>query len=222
MRSLIARPYLPLVAAVIALPIVVAPAALASTGVNATSSVTPSCSGWSPASPSECGASPAAAPADSSPASSASTGSNTLSPAWVNGAGCAGYYTGSGEMHCRDTAISIYNAQIVIRTGFWNGTNGFGWSKADYYHNLAMQPMIDTIRLATPTGSQSSRDYEVYHYNADGYVDQVVVLVSDNVATSFQGVSTGDGHSVGVITGYCESGSLTIETECPAWVDSTL
>jgi hypothetical protein len=146
----------------------------------------------------------------------------TVSPAWRNGAGCSGFYTDGGEMHCRDTADTIHKYRVAIRVGFWTGETGFGWSKAYYYHNLEMQPMIDTIRLAIPKGSASSRNYEVYHYNADGYVDQRVVVVADIVETSFQGESTKDGHPVGVITGYCESGSGAFETECPEWVDTTL
>jgi hypothetical protein len=47
-------------------------------------------------------------------------------------------------------------------------------------------------------------------------------VVADNVDTSFQGVHTGDSHSVGEITGYCENGGGTIENQCPDWVNQTL
>lgn len=71
----------------------------------------------------------------------------------------------------------------------------------------------------TPTGSNSSRNYEVYHNNPDGYVDQEVVVVADIQDNSFQGVSTIDLKAVGVITGYCNTGSGAIEPGCPDWVD---
>lgn len=197
---------------VMILPMIASPAASAATGRRAASSATTGCAGWSSAPPAQCHAGSAATP----------TTPVSVSPAWANGAGCSGYYTGSGEMNCRDTAYTINSFRVVIRQGFWTGSNGFGWSKAYYYHNLWMQPMIDTIRQAIPTGSNSSRNYVVYHYNPDGYVDQRVVVVADIVDAYFQGVYTNDGHSVGVITGYCESGSGAYETVCPDWVDSTL
>jgi hypothetical protein len=129
-------------------------------------------------------------------------------------------------MVCRDTSITVNSFRVAIRHGYWNpdlSPPGFGWSKAYYYHNLWMQPMIDTIRMAAnPYGSNSSRDYEVYHYNPDGYLDQRVIVVADIVDIYFDGHYTQDGHAVGVLTGYCESGNGTFETVCPDWVDSTL
>jgi hypothetical protein len=154
--------------------------------------------------------------------------SGTLSASWVGGAGCNDYYTGSDHpwMVCRDTSITVNNFRVAIRHGYWNpdlSPPGFGWAKAYYYHNLWMQPMIDTIRMAAnPYGSNSSRDYEVYHYNPDGYLDQRVIVVADITDVYFDGHYTQDGHAVGVLTGYCESGNGTFESECPDWVDSTL
>ncbi len=152
------------------------------------------------------------------------TSSATASPAWANGNGCGGYYMGTNpyDMHCRDTSTTVHGFRVAIRQGFWNGSNGFGWSKAYYYHNLYMQPIIDTIRMAAnPTGSYSSRNYEIYHYY-NGTLDQEVVVVADIVDTYFQGTYTQDGHSVGVITGFCNNGSGGKEPACPDWVDSSL
>jgi hypothetical protein len=126
------------------------------------------------------------------------------------------------EMRCRDTATTVHGFRVAIRQGYWNGFTGFGWSKAYYYHNLEMQPIIDTIRMAAnPTGSPSSRNYEVYHYD-NGILDQEVVVVADIVDPYFQGIYTQDGHSVGVITAYCKDGSGDEEPLCPDWVDSSL
>jgi hypothetical protein len=126
------------------------------------------------------------------------------------------------EMRCRDTATPVHGFRVAIRQGYWNGITGFGWSKAYYYHNLAMQPIIDTIRMAAnPTGSLSSRNYEVYHYD-NGTLDQEVVVVADVVDPYFKGTCTQDGHAVGVITGYCNNGSGVKEPRCPDWVNSSL
>ncbi|MGC9156278.1 MAG: hypothetical protein ACP5HZ_11595 [Ferrimicrobium sp.] len=69
-----------------------------------------------------------------------------------------------------------------------------------------------------PTGSYSSRNYEIYHYD-DGTLDQEVVVVADIVDPYFQGTYTQDGHSVGVITGFCNNGAGVKEE---TWVDSSL
>lgn len=124
-------------------------------------------------------------------------------------------------MQCKAVARTVNNFPVAIRRGFWNGENGFGWAKALYYHNLWMQPMIDTITFAaSPYGSNSSREYEVYHYNPDGYVDQEVIVVADIQDPNFQGQSTIDGKALGVLTGYCLTGSNANEAQCPDWVDS--
>jgi hypothetical protein len=150
--------------------------------------------------------------------------SATVSPSYNNDIGCGGYYTGTNplEMQCRGVAVTVNSAHVAIRQGFWTGSNGFGWSKAYYYHNLWMQPMLDTIHLAAnPTGSNSSRDYEVYHYT-NGQLDQEVVVVADIQDASFQGVGTPDHYAVGVITGYCNNAAGALEPTCPDWVDQTL
>jgi hypothetical protein len=152
-----------------------------------------------------------------------SSNANSLSPEWVNGNGCGGYYTGSNplEMQCKDTATTLSGTRVVIRVGFWTGTNGFGWSKSWYYHNLAMQPTIDTIRSGSASGSYSSRNYEVYH-QTNGVIDQEVIVVADITDISFQGVATPDYAPVGELTGYCLTGSGVTEATCPDWVNSTL
>ncbi len=96
------------------------------------------------------------------------------------------------------------------------------WNKALNKHNLWIQATIDTINLSLSiTGGSSNEDYDVYHYNADGYLDQVVVVVADNIDTEFDGASTQDGQPVGVLTGYCQPGiGDPIEQHCPDWVDS--
>jgi len=164
-----------------------------------------SCTGWSPIPPSECHnlklrqAAPTA----------------LKRPNWNGGSGCSGYYTGPNikEMICRDTAISTRGYQIAIRYGFWDGSNGFGWSKAYYYHDLWMQPMIDTIKNSvTITGPPSSKNYEEFHYNIQQELDQEVIVVAD----------TQDNRPVGVITGYCLTPAGAEERACPPWVNSTL
>lgn len=125
-------------------------------------------------------------------------------------------------MNCRATTLTVNNFRVVVRWGFWNGSNGFGWSKAYYYHNLDIQPIIDTIHKGIPSGSDSSRNYEVYHYSSSGYIDQYVFVVADIVDPYFQNTYTIDGYSVGAITGYCDNGSGQMESQCPEWVDQTL
>ncbi|MGA2929725.1 MAG: hypothetical protein ABSG43_27810 [Solirubrobacteraceae bacterium] len=43
-------------------------------------------------------------------------------------------------MQCRGSADSHTGYGIVLRNGTWNGSSGFGWQKAYYYHNLWTQP----------------------------------------------------------------------------------
>jgi hypothetical protein len=168
--------------------------------------VSTACSGWSGTAPGECGSAP---------------GGHTIKPDYNNDIGCDGYYTGAGEMNCRAVALTVHNFPVAARTGFWDGENGFGWAKAYYYHNLWLQPILDTITFAaTPTGSNSSRDYEVYHYNPDGYVDQEVIVVADIQDPNFQGQPTNDGKALGVLTGYCLTPAGSEERACPEWVDS--
>jgi hypothetical protein len=122
-------------------------------------------------------------------------------------------------MYCRASAVTVHGLNVAIRKGFWTGSNGFGWSKAYYYHNLWMQPIIDTITFAaTPSGSNSSRNYEVYHYT-HGVLDQEVIVVADIQDSSFQGQSTIDGYVLGVLTGYCNNEGGAMEPACPDWVD---
>jgi hypothetical protein len=172
--------------------------------------------GWSPIAPKQC----AQGDITSSVAALAS-------PALTGGNGCDGYTSGtiSNEMACRDTATDVNGFRMAIRNGYWNPAaepTGFGWSKAFYYHNLEMQPIIDTIRLALdPTGSLSSEDYTVYHYT-NGELDQMVTVVADLVAKSYAGVSTGDDHVLGVLTGYCNTAAGAVEQDCPDWVNTTL
>lgn len=175
------------------------------------------CTGWSSTTPSQCGQASQAV-------------RSHMAPAWLNDAGCGGYFTGSNpkEMQCRGVAITVNNFPVAIRYGYWQPGNpdvpdGFGWSKAYYYHNLWMQPMLDTISGAvTPRGANNDREYEVYHYNPDGYVDQEVIVVADIQDPYFAGTSTQDHKAVGVITGYCLTGAGAEEPTCPEWVDSTL
>jgi len=207
---------------------VLVPAASASTAHTAEHQALVQCarSAWSGTAPGQCTTNPATATGRAAVISTAGT---AAAPAWTGGNGCGGYYTGTGHpwMNCRDTATSTNNYRLAIRTGYWNpaaSPPGFGWSKAIDYHNLWMQPIIDTVRLSfSITGGNSDRDYTVYHYNPDGYVDQTVTVVSDNVDLEFDGAPTQDGHPVGVITGYCTPGvGDPIEQLCPDWVDTTL
>lgn len=143
---------------------------------------------------------------------------------WWNDNGCGGYYLGGNpqEMYCKGTATDIYGHRVAIRQGFWNGYYGFGWSKAYDYHNLWMQPMLDTITWSTNTSSSlSSENYILYHY-ANGNLDQEVVVVADLVDPSFGGVGTQDGRALGVVTGHCLGGNGYEETTCPDWVDTSL
>jgi hypothetical protein len=125
-----------------------------------------------------------------------------------------------------NTSTTVNGLRVVIRHGYWNPLatpEGFGWEKALNKHNLYIQPIIDTISGAlNPYGSNSSRDYEVYHYNVDGNLDQAVIVVADIADTYFDGNYTQDGKTVGVLTGYCLNGSLVEEELCPDWVNNTL
>jgi hypothetical protein len=185
-------------------------ASAAAAAAPVTKSISIGCAGWSVTPPAGCHSTGTA----KTPVSA--------SPAWTNDAGCSGYFTAdsSHEMYCRASAITVNNFKVAIRKGFWNGSNGFGWAKAFYYHNLWMQPMIDTISGAlTPGGSNSSRNYEVYHYNHDGYEDMEVVVVADIQDNWFQQTSTVDLKALGVLTGYCTSPAEQVEPACPDWVD---
>jgi hypothetical protein len=189
--------------AALAAPVSASAASLAGCPVN----------GWSGQSPDQCSAS----------------GSTTVSPmVRGSGDGCSGYYTGTGHpwMTCENTSTTVNNSRVVIRHGYYNpeaSPEGFGWQKALHKHNLFIQPVIDTIAGAQhPRGSNASRDYEVYHFNFDGKLDQEVIVVADIADTSFAGNPTQDGHTVGVLTGYCLNASAVEEELCPDWVNSTL
>lgn len=156
------------------------------------------------------------------PPSKGNTPAAESSP-WKNGAGCKGLFTGTNphEMTCRDSSNTINGTRVAIRWGTWNGRSGFGWSKFYYYHNLDMQAVIDTIRSATPRGSLTSRDYEVYYYEA-GVVEERVVVVADVIDNTWGGTYTQDGKPVGVLTGYCLTGRGAAQPTCPDWVNRTL
>lgn len=145
-----------------------------------------------------------------------------INPLYKGSAGCSGYYTGTSpkEMKCRTSAYTIHGTRVVVRYGYWTGTTGFGWSKAYYYHNLYLQPIVGTISMATPRGYTTDKIYEVYHYQT-GVLNQEVIVVADLTATSFKGVNTPDGKSIGVLTGYCKTGNGVTEKTCPTWVDTT-
>jgi hypothetical protein len=141
--------------------------------------------------------------------------------------GCSGYYVASDptqhEMSCRGTADTVNNFRVAIRYGFWNGSNGFGWSKMYYYHNLWMAPALDVIhRAGNPYGPDTNRVYAEYHTNDNGDIDQYVFVVADIQEIYFQGVKTPDNKAVGVLTGYCENAAGAQEPECPDWVNSSL
>jgi len=137
--------------------------------------------------------------------------------------GCSGWYTGTAhpDMTCRASADSATGYPIVLRNGTWNGSSGFGWSKAYYYHNLWTKPILDTITFGIISGQPNSKNYTVIHYT-DGEIDQFVVVVADTTDTSWQGISTQDNREVGVLTGYCENAAGATEPECPGWVDDTV
>jgi hypothetical protein len=120
-------------------------------------------------------------------------------------------------MQCNASRIDTQGTKVVIRKGYWNGGSGFGRNKALYYHNLDMQPIIDTLYLSqTISGSPYNELYSVYHYNMQGQVDQDVTVVANNEGTNYNGTDTPDGKSVGLITGFCQSApDEPIETECP-------
>ena len=193
---------------------ILAPSALASPRHFEVGQSLPPCptTSWSSLSPSQC------------------VFSGPTSSSWVrgNGQGCGGFYTGTGHpwMTCENSSITVNNFPVVIRHGYWNpevSPQGFGWAKALDVHNLYIQPIIDTIANAlNPTGSNSNRNYEVYHYNGDGNLDQEVIVVADIVDTYFAGNYTQDGASVGVLTGYCLDATGKQEQQCPDWVNSTL
>jgi hypothetical protein len=148
----------------------------------------------------------------------------TALPAYRNDSGCAGYYRGdsNNEFYCKASRIDIEGTKVVIRRGFWNGTRGYGWKKAVDYHNLWIQPIIDVIFFATPRPQQRhERVYTVYHYTL-GYLDQEVVVVSDNIDASYGGVPTPDGKPIGLITAYCRNEPSNKIEPCPDWVDQTL
>jgi len=145
------------------------------------------------------------------------------------GIGCNGLYTGTGHpwMTCKDSAVATNGYRVVDRAGYWQpvaNPQGFGRDKLFESHNLWVQPTIDTIALSlSHGGSTSDREYSAYHYNPDGYVDQEVDVYSDNSDTSFAGKPTQDGHTVGVITGFCKPGiGLPREQSCPDWIDNSL
>jgi uncharacterized low-complexity protein len=156
------------------------------------------------------------------PAQCGSSTNAIISPRAGYGYGCGGYYTGTGHpwMTCKGSAIDTHSVAVVIRHGYYNpaaNPEGFGWSKALGKHNLWIQAIVDAIDNSLHiTGGRSAEDYTVYHYNPDGYIDQTVTVVADNVATSFAGNSTQDKQPVGVTTGYCTPGvGDPIEEQCP-------
>lgn len=153
--------------------------------------------------------------------------SAVISPDSGYGYGCGGLYTGTGHpwMTCKGSAIATNSVAVVIRNGYYNpaaNPEGFGWSKALGKHNLWIQAIVDAIDNSLDiTGGRSDQDYTVYHYNVDGYIDQTVTVVADNVATSFDGNPTQDKKPVGVMTGFCTPGEGDpIEQQCPQWVDT--
>ncbi len=181
------------------------------TPLKAEASNTAAFTGWSGSPTSNGAASAAVAPAIGP------------TPMWSGGAGCSGYFTGANpaEMQCKDTSVTVNNDHVAIRNGYWTGS-GWGWSKAWYYHNLAMQPIIDAIRFATsPSGPYSDRVYLVYHYT-NGTLDQEVKVIADIQNDSYSGVISPDYKPIGVLTGYCIGGNGIDETTCPNWVNSTL
>ena len=123
------------------------------------------------------------------------------------GYGCGGYYTGTAHpwMKCKGSAIDTFSTAVVVRDGYYNpaaNPEGFGWEKALNKHNLWIQAIIDTINMSLNiTGGRADTGYNVYHYNADGYIDQVVVVAADNYNTQFDGHATQDGQPDGVLTG---------------------
>jgi hypothetical protein len=114
-------------------------------------------------------------------------------PYWTNDHGCSGYFTGSdpGDMECSATAVDILGDKQVIRRGYWSGGQGFGRNKALYYHNLEMQPIIDTITFSASVNEPKYKEYyyTIYHYT-EGNLDQEVQVEVDDNNTSFKGVST--------------------------------
>ncbi len=123
-------------------------------------------------------------------------------------------------MTCRASAYASTGWQIVLRNGTWNGSGGFGWQKAYYYHNLWTKPILDSIHLGTISGSPSAKYYKAGYY--DPNLEEIVVVVADTSDTSWGGVSTQDDREVGVLTGYCENAAGAEQPTCPGWVDDTL
>jgi RHS repeat-associated protein len=144
-------------------------------------------------------------------------------PLWKYNSGCKPkFYTGDGEMHCIASATSPYGDNPALRTGFWTGHYGFGWSKAFHYHNLTVEPILSTIALSiNDYGGRKEHVYVIYHYH-DDVLDQEVTVVADLEDDYFGGQSTNDLEPVGVLTGFCENGQGAVEPECPEWVDKTL
>ena len=172
--------------------------------------------GWSAQSPGKCGSSAAVRRAVRRAVRPAVRG---------NGAGCSGWFESADNvMNCENTSITRNGYRVGIRQGYYNpeaNPEGFGWTKALQKHNLWIQPTIDAIAGAFPQGSDTNRNYEIYHYT-NGVFDQAVLVVADIADTEFDGISTHDGHPVGVITGYCLNDVLAAEQDCPDWVDTTL
>ncbi len=171
----------------------------------------------------------AAPPAAAVTPSGAEASTTTVTPDSYgsNDKGCSGWYQGSGEMGCKGSANSQNGYPIVLRNGTYNqaqgGSNGFGWAKAYYYHNLEAKPTLDTIAEGSISGSPSNKDYEVaYYYNGQAQI--VVVVVADTTDTSFQGNSTPDGKELGVLTAYCSPpGQQNSKfNSCPDAVNSSL
>lgn len=146
-----------------------------------------------------------------------------VSPLYRGSQGCSGYFTGTNplEMKCRTSADTVHGTRVVVRKGTWNGSSGFGWAKAYYYHNLYLQPIVGTISLAVnPSGPDTSRKYQAYHYQT-GVMNEEVEVHADLTATTWGGESTQDGHMVGVITGFCRNATGAEQPTCPTWVDTT-
>jgi hypothetical protein len=123
-------------------------------------------------------------------------------------------------MGCRATTYDVDYQRVVIRQGYWDGTTGFGWKKTYWYHNLYLQPTIDTIAFsATGLPPSDNMRYTVYHHNPEGFVDQEVEVYVDEIETTWGYQSTKDGHMVGELGGFCLTGGGVDEPECPEWVD---
>ena len=128
-------------------------------------------------------------------------------------------------MKCRGSAVTITGWSIVLRDGTYSraqgGSNGFGWAKAYYYHNLWTQPIIDTVAQGSISGQPNAKNYTVV-FLAGGVPGERVVVVADTSDTYWGGQYTMDGREVGVLTGFYEDKNGTEQTLCPDWVDQTL